>query len=80
MEGSCSQQFDLDQTVIKYLGDGVMDKQLVKKLNELYNLCDLTEQINMLNDLYQTDLISKKEYDTIRMYCMKQHHERLGVA
>lgn len=57
-----------------------MDKQLVKKLNELYNLCDITEQINMLNELYCADLISKKERDTIRMYCMKQHHERLGVA
>tara|TARA_R110000796_G_scaffold66204_10_gene152478 strand:+ start:304 stop:486 length:183 start_codon:yes stop_codon:yes gene_type:complete len=56
-----------------------MDKQLVKKLNELYNLCDLTKQINMLNDLYSDDMISRKDYDTIYMYCMKQDHKRLEV-
>ena len=57
-----------------------MDKQLIKKLNELYNLCDITEQLNMLNELYCADLVSRKDRDTISMYCMKQHHERLGVA
>ena len=57
-----------------------MDKQLLKKLNELYNLCDITEQVNMLNDLYSADMISMKEYNVIHMNCMKQHHRRLGVA
>lgn len=57
-----------------------MDKQLVKKINELYELCDITKQVNMLNELYCADMISKKEREQIYMYCMKQHHERLGVA
>jgi hypothetical protein len=57
-----------------------MDKQLIKKLNELYNLCDITKQLNMLNELYCANLVSRKDRDTIHMNCMKQHHKRLGVA
>jgi len=57
-----------------------MDKQLLKKLKTLYNLCDLTEQVNMLDDLYNQNTISKKQYDMIYINCMKQHHKTLGVA
>ena len=55
-----------------------MDNELLV-FKELYELRDLTKQINMLNDLYSEDIVSRKQYDMIYMNCMKQHYERLGV-
>ena len=46
---------------------------------ELYELRDLTKQKNMLDDLYNKDMISRKDYNALHMNCMKQHHQRLGV-
>ena len=56
-----------------------MDNELLV-FKELYELRDLTKQINMLNDLYNEDIVSRKQYDMIYMNCMKQHNERLGLT
>lgn len=57
-----------------------MDKNKIKLIKEIYDLKDITEQINYLNELFYESKITQTEFDNINHQCVIQHHERLGVA
>jgi len=57
-----------------------MDKNKIKLIKEIYDLKDITEQINYLNELFYESKITQTEFDNINHQCVIQHHERLGLA
>lgn len=57
-----------------------MDKNKINLIKKIYDLKDITEQINWLNELFYENKITPTEFTSINMQCIKQHHERLGVA